>query len=52
MMGIRYVPCGHGQQAVTIGRNNGWSKHARFDSYGNYIGQSTKQTNISRRKGK
>ena len=50
-MAIQYVPCGHGQRPNTVGRNNGWSKHAKFDRYNNYVGQYTKkQTNKKKEK--
>jgi hypothetical protein len=48
-MATQFIPCGHGQRAITSGRNNGWSKHAKFVG-GQYAGQHTKQTNQKRKK--
>lgn len=49
-MAIQMQPQGRGQHAVYTGRNNGWSKHAKFDRYGNYVGQFTKKQTNQKRK--
>jgi hypothetical protein len=52
-MGWQLKPLGHGQISVFEGRNGGWSKHAKFNRHGDYIGQHTKkQTNAKRKKNK
>jgi hypothetical protein len=48
-MATQFQALGHGQVAITVGRNNGWSKHAKFVG-GYYVGQHTKQTNQKRKK--
>ena len=48
-MAIQWVAQGRGQIARITGRNSGYSKHAKFNQYGHYVGQYTKQTNKKRK---